>query len=56
MSGTMEFQLHGLLLHKKNDIYDWLWILQLFIKNDDLDWKTTCFIVDDATQEREVIK
>jgi hypothetical protein len=28
----------------------------IYKKNDDLDWKTTCFIVDDATQEREVIK
>ena len=41
---------------QKNDIYDWLWALPLFIKNKDLDWNPSCFIVDDAIQEREAIK
>jgi len=41
---------------KEDDIYDWLWALKLSINNEDLDWKPSCFIVDDAIQEREAIK
>ena len=36
---------------KEYDIYDWLWALKLFVNNEDLDWKSLCFIVDDAIQD-----
>jgi hypothetical protein len=41
---------------KEDNIYDWLWALKLFVNNEDLDWKPSCFIVDDAIQEQEAIK
>ncbi len=41
---------------KECDIYDWLWALKLFANNEDKHWKPSCFIVDDAIQEREAIK
>lgn len=41
---------------KEDDIFDWLWALKLFVNNEDLAWKPSCFIVDDAIQEREAIK
>jgi hypothetical protein len=41
---------------KEEDIYDWLMALKVVISAKHPEWMPSCFIVDDAMQEREAIK